>query len=246
MYDPDNNKSFGDTMWRRRNLVIGITLLICLLGLTIASLQRNIYVARAYFVSQTMSPQFLNAIHNVNENAVTKNALSKMPPELFPFSSGNKQNINQQIQERLNAITDAILGRITYDQRASAYIRQNLVITDHEPGVVSIRMLSTDPSLSLAMADRVVEAYRAALGERFAFTSMAGNETSVSTLRDKLIKDAPTANKEIVYIKKAILTPKEPVRPNLLFILQICIALGLFAGMCAALTAEHLYRTRLA
>lgn len=245
MYDPDNNKSFGDTMWRRRNLVIGITLLICLLGLTIASLQRNIYVARAYFVSQSMSPQFLNAIHNVNEDAVTKSALRQMPKELFPFSSGNKENIDEQIQERVNAITDAIIGRITYDQRAAAYIRQNLVITGHEPGVVSIRMLSTDPSLSLAMADRVVDAYRVALGDKFAFTTMAGNVSSVSTLREKLIKEAPAADKEVVYIKKALLTPKEPIRPNLMFILQLCIALGLFAGMCAALTAEHLYRTRL-
>ena len=244
MSDPDSNKSFGDTMWRRRNLVIGITLLICLLGLTIASLQRNIYVARAYFVSQSRTPLFLNAIHNVDEVAVTKNALRKMPKELFPFSNENKENIDEQIQERVNAITDAILGRITYDQRATAYIRQHLTISDYAPGVVLIHMSSTSPNLSVGMADHVVEAYRAALGDKFAFTVMPGSQMSISGLRETLVKDAPNTNKEMVYIKKALLTPKEPIRPNLLFILQLCIALGLFAGMCAALTAEHLYRNR--
>ena len=224
---------FWKTLWRRRNLVLGVALLCILTGMTVAELQKNVFIGRAYFVPHSNFSVFLNAVQGVDADPVLTRIISDM--KLLSLPEFNEEILadTMLLTALAQKINLKLYPAVSTDElylHALEHMRGALRITPHPGlGFVEISFQSISPWYSHAIANNIADGYAAALSSDYEF-------------KDNLSLNSSA--KAQVTVKKAE-KPETPARPPMAKFIISSLLIGLLIGSIAAMSAEHHYRVKI-
>lgn len=168
---------FFETVWRRRNLVAGLVILVVLFGLSTSALLPPRYAAEAYLTAAQDRATFLAAIKKTNTETLLKSAIAGLSlledPEYNPGLDDPSTIVAGWQQDIRRSLFD-----LSQNQDAESYalmrLAENVTLTFAAgTGMAIIRVRSRSAQGSAEIANFLQDAYRKELQSAYAFVETA-------------------------------------------------------------------------
>lgn len=256
-----------ETLWRRRNLVLAVAVMVVMVAYSLAGLQANQYEASALFRVPHDYPRFAEKFMGNDLLAFLKTIDAEM--DLEDDSNFNSQipadsSVLERIRPELMEFTENLLGRTNRSAEESVFdqLQNSVHIFEHpEWQAIEIKVLSRSPLLAAKIANRLGEMYQSTLGESYKYKFLREDQAdslkqemsqqcrdkflSFSDLKkfDECLKKAhisSTSGENWVLTRKAEESWKA-IRPSLSPVLIVGFLVGVVMGIFSAFLADYSY-----
>lgn len=226
---------FFEAIWRRRNLVLGVVMLCVLIGVSLAELQKNVYVASAVLAPESVLPEFLDDLNAIDTAPIMQAITEELDLLSLPEFNDEKladNTVLTALDQNINLKLSPVRGDNDLHNRAIAHLQKSFRISVNPHARFSeIRFQSLSPDTARAIAGRILEAYKERLANKYDFIR-PGDDDAVSSGKPRVI---------ISGVKLSGI----PSRPPMLPVVIAGLLMGLLIGSACAMSADYVYRKRL-
>jgi capsular polysaccharide biosynthesis protein len=254
-----------ETLWRRRNLVLAVALMIVMATYSLVALQANQYGASTLFHVRYAYPQFAEKFRANDLSGFLKKVEAEMSLEddpNFNFQIPADSSVLERLRPEVLVFIERLLGEKnrSAQDKVFAQLQGSVHIFEYpERQTIEIHVLSRSPSSAAEIANRLGEMYQSAMGKNYRFLSenQADSLEKIASqkCRDKFLSFSNT-KKFDECLKKAhinassgedwVLTKKaeeswKAIRPPLSPVLFVGLLVGVVMGVFSALLADYAY-----
>lgn len=254
-----------ETLWRRRNLILAVTLMSVMAAYSLAGLQANQYAASVLFHVRHDYPQFAekflaNDLSNFLKKVDVEMSLEDDPN--FNFEIPADSSVLEEIRPQLLQFIETFSGKenISVTDKVLAQLQAGVHVLEHPSRqTIEILVSSRSPSSAAEIANRLGEMYESALEKNYEFLSedqeILLEKKASQQCHDKFLSFSNT-KKFDECLKKAhtnsssggnwVLTKRaeeswQAIRPPLSPVLSVGLLIGIVIGLLSAFLADYLY-----
>lgn len=164
-----------ETVWRRRNLVLAVTLMSMMVSYSFGSLRKNEYGASVFFQVRRDYPQFAARFWQTDLCSFLKKVEEDMTLQADPnfnFELPADMSVLERIRSRNLKVVEGFLERekVSTEDRILVELQNSVHVLEHQPRqAIEIRVLSRSPSLSAEIANQLGKMYQSVLGQEYEF-----------------------------------------------------------------------------
>lgn len=221
-----------ETLWRRRNLVLGIVSLAVILGLALTGLEKNIYIATVYFAPQADYETARNDVLAVSPSPLLEQIYKEQGLENLPEFNALKADdgsVVARLAVRLTEMFKPVSNESDLNARAFKRMKRYFTVESFQAErMIALGYASTSPRTAANVANGMAQAYRDALSAKYNFIATGSRSTG-------------TTSKSVIRFTKADIYIK-PSRPPVGFDMGFFILFGVVFGIGTSLLADNLQR----
>lgn len=254
-----------EPLWRRRNLVLAIALIVTMASYSFSALRPNLYKAEAVFEAQERPSDFIADFLALPDEDFLVLVFDELKLEKNPEFSNKvprDKSVVGRLAPRFFRFWDPLFGGET-DRERGLRILAERVRTTPDPAARGLRVEVVAESSGTAgdVLARLYQHYRTSLAEKYVFVSReeekirregekeACRKAFLSHLESKKFDDClekshkdKDSGKNVVVTRLFVPSWKESFRPPLTPFLSWGIVCGIVLGGGAAFLADHWYR----